>query len=229
MNYTLLIVDNEDQTDAIEEIYKLVQNKNFTIECFQFNVGLPDGRNVVNPDSGLIEKHQIIKEFNKMYLNRRFDMIAFDYNLDDEKIFGTDVIKTFNGIAKTSRAKKVMYSAELVNIVQEVLEKYKEDQQFDPAWKSFKTLIQIEIMDFCQRDTYEKNIVNLISKSEVDKLNSLIDLLRGSADLSFNDSIKTYSDKTFGEIADLIETNDSLSEKFLEEYFQMSNSSLYKN
>jgi hypothetical protein len=222
MNYTLLIIDNEDQSDAIEAIHEKVKDKNFTIECFQFNVGLPAGGNVINTASGKIKKSLIISEYNKKYGSRRFDMVAFDYNLEDENIFGIDVIKTFNGLPKTSRSKKIMYSAELTSVVQEQLEKYKEGSPYDPVWNKFKTLIQIEIMDFCEREHYEDKIIDLISKTEPDKTMNLIIKLRASSDLSFNNTIHTYSDKNFGEIADLIEMNDPLSEKFLNEYYELS-------
>jgi hypothetical protein len=138
-------------------------------------------------------------------------------------LFGIDVIRIFNSLPKTSRSKKIMYSAELTGIVQEQLENYKKGKSaYDTVWKVFKSLIDIEIMDFCERDNYEDKIVSLISKTEPDKIEKLITKLRGSSDLTFNDTIKTYSDKNFGEIADLIEENHILTEKFLNEYYDLS-------
>lgn len=216
MKYQLLIIDNDDQKEGIEKILQLVKQKPFTIECHQFNVGLPDGNQVID-EHGRISKKLIIDKFNETYSQRKFHMVICDFKLSDPDIDGIDVVKIFNSLSGTRKAKKLLYSSELNQIVQEYLDDYKKNESFDEAWGKFKALINLEIIDFTKREEYEKRVVESIHKVvEVDNVN-IVDILRDHKDLKFNDSIKTYAGMTFGDIAELIEKKDSNSINFQKE------------
>ncbi len=230
MTYQLLIVDNDDQTDGIDKIQNLVRSKPFAIECHQFNVGLPDGNEVID-DNGKIDLALVREKFQEQFGTRKFHMIIFDFKLNDpdDAIDGVKIIQTFNGFVSTRKSKKMLYSSELAQIVQSYLDDYKsENASFTDSWKKFQTLIKIDIIDFCRREDYEEKVVEYIPKTVVDNDDFIVSELRGNRDLEFNSAIATYEGKTFEEIADAIDGNDSQATKFKKELIASSIASLVK-
>lgn len=222
MNYRLLIVDNDDQTEGIDEIQSLCKSKSFTIECHQFNVGLPDGRDVLD-DEGKIDMKKVRLKFEKMYGRYRFHMIIFDFKLNDDFVDGLTIIKALQGFNITKKAKKMLYSSELDNIVQGYLDRYKDnDSSFDATWSKFKMLIKLDIIDFCKREVYENKVVEYIPKVIEDENDYIVDELRSHPDLKFNNSISTYRGHNLKEIGDLINKKDSSSDNFKRELIQMA-------
>jgi hypothetical protein len=214
MSKQLLIVDNDDQSEAIDKIYSVAKAKGIDIECHQLNIGLPDGGDVVD-DNGKIDLNLVRNKLQNLYGDRRFHMIAFDFKLNDPEdgVDGVRLISAFNGNIKTSKAKKILYSSELTEIVEGYLERYKENSSFEQAWGKFKTLININILEFCRREDYELKIVEFISKVPDDENDFLIDLLRGYGDLSFIPFDHNYEGYTLDQLADKLETGDDEAKK----------------
>jgi hypothetical protein len=223
MTKQLLIVDNDDQSEAIDKINSLVKDKQFKIECTQFNVGLPDGNDVVG-ENGRIDMRLVKEKYERDFGARRFHLIAFDFKLNEPEdgIDGVALIKSFNGYPKTTKAKKILYSSELTEIVQGYLDDYKANSNYEKVWDKFKTLINLEILDFCKREDYEKKIVGYIEKIVEKEDDFILDKLRGNKDLLFNPSIEIYQGMNFDQIADKIESNDFDSPKFRKNLIELA-------
>ncbi|WP_294670595.1 hypothetical protein [uncultured Fluviicola sp.] len=215
---TLLIIDNDDQTEAIDKINSIAQRFNLGINCIQFNVGLPDGNDVVN-EQGRIDLNLVMEKFEREYSSRRFHMIAFDFKLnepEEEKNFvdGVSLIKRFNSLHRLKNSKKILYSSELNEIVETYLNDYRDTSDFESAWGKFKTLINLEIVDFCKREDYEEKVVEHIKKVHDQGDDFLIEELKGNGDLKLNAAVDVYEGLTLNQIAKKIEEDDNLSESF---------------
>ncbi|RZL46414.1 MAG: hypothetical protein EOP00_15085 [Pedobacter sp.] len=219
----LLIVDNDDQSEAIDRITSLVKTKPFKIECHQFLVGLPDGNDVIG-ENGRIDMKLVREKFEKEFGARRFHLMAFDVKLNDPEdgVDGVELIRSFNGQPNATKTKKLLYSSELTEIVQGYLDDYKASSNYERAWEKFKTLINLEILDFCQREEYEKKIVYYIEKVLEKEDDYLLDKLRGNQDLTFSPAIEVFQGLNFGQIADKINTNDSEVPKFKKSLIELS-------
>lgn len=221
MSKNLLIIDNEDLTGTISEIEKLSRTKGISIECFPLYIGLPDGNDVIN-ESGEIDIKLVKNKFNDKYGTIRFHMVASDFKLNDENIDGVEIIRQFNNITNTKKASKILYSSELIEIVQEYLDSYKKKSDFDKSWNSFKTLIKLTILDFSKREDVEKNIVNFIEKISEQEDDFIIDQLLGNKDLRFNPSIEIYDGLSFNQIAEKISKNDPSSLTFKKKLIELA-------
>ncbi|MBW7941594.1 MAG: hypothetical protein H3C64_04165 [Candidatus Kuenenia stuttgartiensis] len=217
----LLIIDNDDQSAAIERIHAAARTKPFTVNCTQFNVGLPDGNDVVDAN-GKIDMALVREKYEREFGSRKFHLIAFDFKLNDTTVDGVTLIKQFNSIGKTRKASKMLYSSELTEIVQEYLNEYRDKSDYDSAWGKFKTLINLEILDFCKREDYESKAVQFLDKISENDNDIILGELRGSKDLFFNAAIEVYNGLTLDEIADKIEGGDPEVPKFKKKLIELA-------
>ncbi|RED25221.1 hypothetical protein BD847_1966 [Flavobacterium cutihirudinis] len=221
MSKNLLIIDNEDLTETISDIEKLSKPKGISINCFPLYVGLPDGNDVID-ENGEIDMKLVLNKFNAKYGTIRFHMVASDFKLNDKNIDGVEIIRQFNNINNTRKANKILYSSELIEIVQEYLDSYKEKSDFDKSWTSFKTLIKLSIVDFSKREDIEKNIVNFIEKVSEQEDDFIVEYLLENKDLYFNPAIEIYNELSFNEIAEKISLNDPSSLNFKKKLIELA-------
>lgn len=217
----LLLVDNEDLSATIAEIEKKARTKNISISCFPLYIGLPDGNEVIN-ESGAIDINLVKEKLANDYGTTKFDFVACDFKLNDLSIDGVELIRQFNSIRNTQKSDKILYSSELSEIVQEYLDTYKKDGNFDPAWQNFKTLINLDILDFARRENMEDVILNLISKTSEKEDDFITEELLSNPELFFKPLIEVYDGLTFGQIVERINNNDSQSLKFKKKLIQLA-------
>jgi hypothetical protein len=218
----LLLIDNEDLTETITTIENLAKGKGFGVECYPLYIGLPDGNDVVD-EAGKIKIPLVFEKLKKLYGNTRFHLIASDFNLNEENgIDGIRILNSLESQINTKKSKRVLYSSQLIDIVEDYLKLYKEDNDFDGAWLKFKSLIRLNILDFLLRDDMEKNIVDKLEKIIEQEDDFIIEELLANSDLKFNPSLEIYNDFTFKEIADKILVNDPSSLKFKKKLIQLS-------
>ncbi len=197
MTKLLLIVDNDDLTNTIEDIYDKARKKGISVECFPLQVGLPDGNDTID-ENGRISMALVLDKLRNLYGNRRFHMVASDFDFNDASgIDGIKILSGLNSINNTKNSKRILYSSQLVDIVQDYLNLYKDEQDFQSAWLKFKSLIKLDIIDFILRDDVETNIVNHLEKIIEKEDDFILKELIENSDLSFNPSIEIYDGLTF--------------------------------
>jgi len=221
MAKNLLIIDNEDLSATIAEIDKKAKQKNVSIVCHPLYVGLPDGNDVIN-SKGEIDINLVKEKFKREYGTIRFHLVASDFQLNDKHIDGVEIMRQFNAINNTIKSKRILYSSELNEIVQGYLDVYKDQGNFDKSWKSFKTLIKLEILDFKSREHIEDSIIMAISRISDQEDDFIVDELLSNPDLTFNPSIEIYEGLTFNQIADKVRKNDSQSLKFKRKLIELT-------
>jgi len=208
-----LLIDNDNQIASIETIEREGKKAGTPIKCYQFNVGSTN-----NPEfltNNKIDLGKVIIEFNKEYSGVTFDLIAFDWSLDDEHVNGVELIKHFQDNRIRKSTPKLLYSGELKDEMESLLNQYKDGTiEFKKAWNQIRTLIEIDIVDFKDRGEYEIAIVNYLHKSTPNLETILVKELRNNSDLKFLGNFKKFENKTFGEIASIIENDPDRSLPF---------------
>lgn len=222
MAKNLLIIDNEDLTETIQVLNEQARKKGIALNCYPLYIGLPDGNSVVN-EEGKINLKLIKEKFEKEFGTIRFHMVASDFKLNDELIDGTDIIKQFNNISNTLKAKKILYSSELEEIVEGYLNDHKKNvKTFDDTWDKFKTLIKIDIIDFAKREEIEEKIISNIQKIEDDNNDFILDNLLQNGDLEFKGFVEIYNGLRLRDIARKITNNDSQAIIFKKKLIELS-------
>ncbi|MGX7668875.1 hypothetical protein [Flavobacterium pedocola] len=223
----LLLIDNEDLTESIATIEKLSRAKGFKVICHPLYVGLPDGNDVVDEETGKIKMSLVYDKLKSLYGNTRFHLIASDFNLNDaEGVDGIKMLSSLDSQVNAKNAKRILYSSQLIDIVEDYLKIYKVDGNFDGAWTKFKSLIRLNILDFLLRDDVEKHIVDKIEKIIEKEDDFIIEELLYNSDLTFNPSVEIYEGLTFEEIAGKILENDSQSINFKKKLIQLAISNI---
>lgn len=196
-----LIIDDEDQTAEIERLYSFGEKKGLAISCEQFSVGsqkradLFDGKN--------LNKDKVFNAFKKECTGG-YDLIAFDYQLQDEGgITGIDLVKILGSEKKSSI--KIVYSGILDTILSDILNKYAEKKtDFKKAKASIVTLFNAGVTDYVERVGrvgYEEILVDHLTKDEFASDKLLIRKLEEYGKLEFRSTYPLFKGKLLSEIA----------------------------
>lgn len=208
-----LLIDNESQISSMETIERESKKAGTPIKCYQFSVGSTN-----NPEfltNNKIDLQKVIHEFGKQYGSITFDLIAFDWSLDDEDINGVELIKCFQDNRLRRSTPKLLYSGQLKDEMQSILDLYKEGKiAFKKAWSQIRTLVEIDIVDFKDREEYEMAIVNYLHKNNPNLETVLVKELRNNSDLTFHGNYEKFENLTFAEIATIIENDPDRSVPF---------------
>lgn len=223
MAKNLLLIDNEDLTETINELDEHAKKKGIALNCYPLYIGLPDGNDVIDNENGKIDLKLVKQKFEENYGAIRFHMVASDFNLSDDIIDGTSIIKHFNNISNTSKAKKILYSSELEEIVQGYLNDHKKEKKsFDETWDKFKTLIKIDIIDFAKREEIEAKIIAYIEKVEDDSNDFIVENLLENGDLQFKELLEIYKGTNLSDIAAKITSNDYQASNFKKKLIELA-------
>lgn len=221
MEKKCLLIDNEDQSTSIETIEREARRNGLTVICKQFNVGSTQRDDLLS--EGRIDMGKVKSIFTSEFSNEKFDLIAFDWQLDDDDINGIELIRQFdhNGIRKNTP--KLLYSGLLQQVIESILEDYKNgniDTKY--AWNQINTLIRINIIDYVDRSSYEKSIIDVLGKLG-DPIEAILEKkLREYHNLTFRNTYPMFEGKTLSEIADIIEKDASQGNKFKNELIEQA-------
>lgn len=155
------MIDDNPQDDLFDGLKRKAKAKQIQLNCYQFNVGseqtdfLTDG----NID---IEKVEAI--FKSEFDGRKLDIICVDYNLEDERITGLDVLRRIYNLRKTSIY--MLYSSSLDQVAKGIIDTYDQDKNKNKLINRIKTLTSYRISEFSPRDRYEDDIIKLLATNQ---------------------------------------------------------------
>ncbi len=214
-----LIVDNENQEGSIEKIVRASKAKGITIKVIEFKVGNTEFTEVLD-ENGRINIDKVIKYYRVNYRKMHFDLIAFDWDLNDEAIDGIELIRQFRNSNFLKKTPVALYSGELQVSVKGYFDAYKNNQKsFNESWNKIKTLIDVPIMGFYDRSNYENKIVEAIQSfgQSVDIEHYFLKKLKENEKLIFNNINPKLEGRTFGQVAEIIEKNPTYGNNFITE------------
>lgn len=213
MEKVCLLIDNVDQTSNIETIVREGKKKGLNIRCEQFNVGAPKRSDLLV--EGRIQIDRVLDSFKKEFGGQTFDIMAFDWDLNDALINGVELIKQFEAAGLRKSTPKFLYSGELKDEIKTLFDKYKKEElSYQRAWGQIRTLVEIDIVDFKDREEYELAIVNYLSKSIPNLEHAIIRELRKNHTLIFNNTHPAFKGKQLEEIAQILENDSPQGIKF---------------
>lgn len=212
-----LIIDNEDQIDNFDTIIREGQQKNVKIECFQFNIGSPSRQDLLT--DGKIDIEKVIPVIKSEFKGITFDIIAFDWDYEDDSIDGVELIRQFTHHRIFPKTPKMLYSGLLKEQVRGYVDTYSNSQKrnFTELWKKLYPLISLEIVCFVLRDAYEREIASFLSNRILDVNKLIIDELNKYPDLKFEDPHPRFNGMLLSEIVELIETDSAVGDIFFKE------------
>ncbi|MBN8695869.1 MAG: hypothetical protein J0L87_05025 [Bacteroidetes bacterium] len=229
MEKICLLIDDNRQDTNVEKISRIGKAKRITIKTEQFNVGNPELTEVLT--DGKIDIPKVIEYYKTNFKKFHFDLIAFDWDLNDEKIDGIELIRQFRANNFLKKTHIVLYSGELPIKVQGYFEEYrKEPNTFKENWAKIKTLIDAPIYGFFDRTNYEEKIVEELfnTTKHIHIEHDLIKKLRENSQLVFNNVNPQFEGKTFGEVAHIIENDISFGHQFTSEFIEQAIALMFK-
>jgi hypothetical protein len=225
-----LIIDNEDQSEEIEKLVRDSKNQGIELDCRQFEVGKTSYGEVLS--SGKIDIEKVEKEAKKRYKNIVFDVIAFDYELDDEDINGVELLRNFNKKRLFKHSPKLVYSGVLDNVLRDIIEPnldiLKIDNQPDkPIIRQdglikIKSLIRYRVFEYLDRDNRDSIIIKFL-KEDIQSTELIVtQALRRYPDLIFENNFVNdkFNGKTYEEVADYLDKDDIIGVEFKREIIQ---------
>src|SRR5688500_6552417 len=112
MERLCLLIDNENQDTSIESIKRIGKSKGLNINTKQFPVGNTEFTDVLN-ENGKIDIDKVIKYYKRHFKSFHFDLICFDWDLDDEEIDGIELLRHFRNNNFLKKSPTVLYSGQL--------------------------------------------------------------------------------------------------------------------
>nr|WP_321411883.1 hypothetical protein [uncultured Allomuricauda sp.] len=225
-----LIIDNEDQTEEIEQLVRDAKHQGIDLDCRQFEVGNTAYTEVLS--LGNIDIDKVEKEVKKRYKNIVFDIIAFDYELDDEEINGVELLRNFNNKRLFRHTPKLVYSGVLDQVLKNIIEPnlgiLKIDGQPDKAvikqkgLAKIKSLIKYSVHEYLDRDDRDSIIIKFL-KDDIQSTELIVtQALRRYPDFVFEQNFvnEKFNGMSFGDVADILDNNDILGVEFKREIIQ---------
>ena len=221
-----LIIDNEDQSEEIEKLVRDAHNIGIELSCQQFNVGNTAYSEFLT--DGLIDIDKVIGEFKSKFKSQVFDILAFDWDLEDEHFTGVELIRHFthNKIARFSP--KIVYSGVLdevlKKIVQENLDLVKIEGKTTPVLKQsgitkIKSLVKNRVFEYLDRDSRDVMILKFL-KEEIQSTELIVSqVLAKHPEFIFGNNFvnEKFNGKSFQEVSDYLENDDQTSNEFKRE------------
>ena len=210
-----IIFDDNDQTEEIEKLIRVGKDRGVDIECEQFNVGSPEFTEFLT--DGEIDLSKVIREYKKKFSGITFHLAVFDWNLEDDSINGIELIRQFshNGILRNTP--KIVISAKLRIILNDII-KLTEVKRI----RQLTLLVNSDIRGYIEREHYENDIIYFFLKND-ESLDLIIEeILKKFSNLRFGNKFvrPNFNGKTFLEIAEFIENNDSIRNEFKKEIIE---------
>lgn len=226
---TCLIIDNEDQTEEISKLVRDARNRGISLDCHQFNVGNTAYSEILT--NGLIDIAKVFIEFKKRFHNLHFDLVAFDWDLEDDNITGIELIQQFtlNKIIKFSP--KIVYSGVLDDVLKKIVEENLGIAKIEDEEKPYlnhagltkiKFLIKNRVLDYLDRGNRDSMILKFL-KEDIQSTELIISqTLRKHPELKFNNNFVNtkFNGSTFEDLAKELESNDSINNEFKKEIIE---------
>tara|TARA_B100000378_G_C18055986_1_gene414411 strand:+ start:4388 stop:5113 length:726 start_codon:yes stop_codon:yes gene_type:complete len=222
-----LIIDNDDQTEEIKQLVRDAKHQGIDLDCRQFEVGNTAFTQILS--SGKIDIDKVEKEAKRRYKNLEFDIIAFDYELDDEDINGVELLRNFNIRRLFRFTPKLVYSGVLdqvlKNIIEPNLDILKIPNEPDRAiikqkgLGKIKSLIKYSVHEYLDRDDRDSIILKFL-KDDIQSTELIVtQALRMYPDFVFENNFvaKKFNGMSYAEVADILQDDDVLGVEFKRE------------
>lgn len=213
INKRVIIIDDKDQSPIIEQLIAKARQKGFNLSCIQFKPNVTAFRKQITKQDGTID---FVLDMVKLiaaidtpsYLKQEVNLIACDYNLEDENITGLEFSLKIREIRKNMPI--LFYSAE-----NDLFEKKLY------GLKKIKQLIKIKFEDFIDRNQYPDSILKLL-ETPLSLENQFTSMLQSYNMLKFHRGFPKAEGMTLQEVLDEVNRGTTLGDEFSSEMIQLT-------
>lgn len=220
-----LVIDDNDQSSEIETLCNKGKEQGLEIICHFFNPSEYNEEKIFKTENGqeepeiLIQVDKFVEGFQKKFHGQHFDLIAFDYNLDDPKTTGVDLIRNLRQLRKKTTF--ILYSGTLSYIVRDIVKSYKGNSDESLLLKRVKTLITSNITNLVRREDYDDEIIRQL-RNPLSPQAIIEKKLLEYPDLIFKSTFPLFENLPLSEIAAEISQNSLKGEEFLEAIIELT-------
>lgn len=209
----ILVVDDKPQKAIINSIKSQLYN-DFDLEFIPIRTSDAKFKKDDSEDLDVNKLNIYVKEEIK---SKHIDIALTDFDLEcGDEFTGLDVIYMVREMRP--KLKFFIYSGNWNKVITSVVGKAHNQATIEELVEGINKLIKAQILDCIDRTDYQYRLVEYLRKEQNDSVEQrLIKLLRSNKDLIFQSCYPEFKEKSFGEIADIIENNsDMRSEEWID-------------
>lgn len=189
---------------------------------------------IVDPtDKDLHSKEKLDKEKLKQAIIRKIDgkkidLVGCDYELSSDIVNGVDVVQIVRSLR--SKVKIFLYSGKFEKILGDILSGYREA---DAAAKAIcldkiKKIYGSRIEDFLERNDYPARFIGVLKKNDDSIDDIFLKKIREYNEYEFKSCFPQFEGKSLLEVANEIEKETHLGQKFVDELIEQTIAYLIK-
>ena len=209
----ILVVDDKPQTATINGI----KTKLFSEFDLDFIPIRTTGAKLKKDNSEDLDVNKLRIYVEEKIRSKHIDIALTDFDLEcGDEFTGLDVIYMVREMRP--KLKFFIYSGNWNKVITSVVGKAYNQATIEELVEGINKLIKAQILDCIDRTDYQYRLVEYLRKEQNDSVEQrLIKLLRSNKDLIFQSCYPEFKEKSFGEIADIIENNsDMRSEEWID-------------
>ena len=209
----ILVVDDKPQKAIINSIKSQLYN-DFDLEFIPIRTSEAKFKKDDSEDLDVNKLNIYVKEEIK---SKHIDIALTDFDLEcGDEFTGLDVMYMVREMRP--KLKFFIYSGNWNKVITSVVGKAYNQATIEELVEGINKLIKAQILDCIDRTDYQYRLVEYLRKEQNDSVEQrLIKLLRSNKNLIFQSCYPEFKEKSFGEIADIIENNsDMRSEEWID-------------
>jgi len=199
----ILLIDDEPQGNSLEKIANGVKDR-LIIEHRQIEALHADFLD----DKANLVPEKLYEAIEAAFKGAYYDLILVDYSYGDVPINGLDVIKQIR--KKHQKDDLILYSANQKEIIGKVVgENLKESSQ-EEIISGINQLMNFRIAKIVSRPAMDSEVIGYLKEDTMfSPYGFIINVLRENRDKVFKSCYPRLSGKTYGEIADLLDSGEN--------------------
>ena len=198
----ILVIDDKSQSTVV----KGIESKLFKDFDLDFILIRTADAKFKKDDSEDLDVEKLKTEIETKIKGKHIDIALSDFDLECSYFTGLDAVHMVHEI----REKVIffIYSGNWNKVIESVVGKDYQSASIEELVKGVNKLIKAQIIDCIDRIDYQEALIEYLKKNKGDTIeHRLAILLRAHGDLKFESGFPKFKDKTFNEIADMIENH----------------------
>ena len=200
----ILLIDDEPQDNSLEKIVNGVKDR-LVIEHQQIEVF---HENFLDAEANLVPD-KLYEAIEAALKSVRYDLILVDYSYgDDVPIDGLDIIKQIR--KKHQKDDVILYSANQKEIISKVVGDNLKESSQEKIVAGINELMNFRIAKIVSRPAMDSEVIAYLkTDTTFSPYGFIINVLRENRDKVFKSCYPRLSGKTYGEIADLLDSGEN--------------------
>lgn len=212
MKKCILVIDDKSQTAVINGI-KAQFGQEFD---FDFILIRTSAAELKKDNSEDLDEIKLKEEIKQRIFSKHIDVALTDFDLECNNFTGLNVVHMVREMRP--KLKFFIYSGNWNKVITYVVGKEHKNATIEELIEGINKLIKAQIIDCIGRTDYQERLIQYLRIEQNDSVEQrLIKLLRSNKDFIFQSCYPEFQEKSFGEIADIIENNsDARSEEWID-------------